>query len=504
MAKETGSTSTKADDGAWQLYNSDQPGMTLVASQLTGGNYLSWSLAVKIALEAKDKLEFVDGTIKLPLDATEFKKWKKNDSMVKSWLTNSLSKEIAESFTYCNTSKMLWDEIQERYSASNGPKFYQIQRELVSQMQGNEIVTGYYVKMHRFASNTTRKPLLILTPLHISHIRAAIRCSRRHGLEIRTRSGGHDYEGLSYVSHVPFIVLDLINLKSIDVDEEDGVAWVQAGATIGEVYYKIAEKSKTLGFPGGVCPTTGVGGHFSGGGYGFLMRKYGLAADNIIDARVIDVKGRVLERESMGEDLFWAIRGGGGASFGVVVAWKIRSDQSNSLFYKAKSDFVRQPLSETELKGIWQMFYEEEAEFARVEFSPYGGRMDEISEFETPFPHRKGNLYKIQYLVYWVEEGDEAEKRHIDWIRRLYSYMTPFVSKSPRAAYLNYRDLDLGVNNVKNGFTSYEEASVWGVKYFKNNFNRLVQVKTKVDPLNFFKNEQSIPSLISNSKNGGN
>ncbi|OVA12235.1 FAD linked oxidase [Macleaya cordata] len=154
----------------------------------------------------------------------------------------------------------------------------------------------------RFLSTSTQKPHLIITPLQESHVQVAVICSRKHRIQIKVRSGGHDTEGLSYVSdNVPF-----------------------AGATLGELSYRIAEKSQTLGFPAGICPTVGVGGHFSGGGMGAMLRKYGLAADNVIDARVVDVHSRILNKESMEEDLFWAIRGGGGGSFGVILAWKIR------------------------------------------------------------------------------------------------------------------------------------------------------------------------------------
>ncbi|XP_018854957.2 berberine bridge enzyme-like 18 [Juglans regia] len=472
-------------------------------------------------------------------------------------------------------------------------------------------VLEFSIQNPRFSTPATPKPLVIITPLHVSQIQATIKCSQKHGMQIRVRSGGHDFEGLSYVSYVPFVIIDLINLRSINVDVENGTAWVEAGATIGEVYYRIAEKSRNFGFPAGVCPTVGVGGHFSGGGYGTMLRKYGLAADNIVDAQMIDVKGRILDRESMGEDLFWAIRGGGGASFGVIVAWKIklvhvpstvtvftvnrnleqnatklvhrwqyvadkldedlfilvnssaanssqegrktiqasfvslylggidnllslmqesfpelglvredctemswiestlyfagfpsgesldvllsRTPRTRPTFFKAKSDYVMEPIPEVGLEGIWERFFEKEAEKAILVMIPYGGRMSEIPESAIPFPHRVGNIYKILDWVNW-EEGIAASERHISWIRRLYSYMAAYVSKSPRAAYINYRDLDIGTNS-KEGNTSYRRASIWGTKYFKGNFNRLVHVKTMVDPTNFFRNEQSIPAL---------
>ncbi|KAF4376090.1 hypothetical protein CsatB_001279 [Cannabis sativa] len=173
-----------------------------------------------------------------------------------------------------------------------------------------------------------------------------------------------------------------------------------------------------------------------------------------------------------------------------------RTPQSR-LSFKAKSNYVKEPIPEKGLEGIWERLYEEEVGSGIVIMSPYGGKMSEIPESELPFGHRVGNMYKIEYLIYWEEEGNSGivVEKHISWIKRLYNYMTPFVSKNPRSAYINYRDLDIG-RNSNMGTVTYAEASIWVVKYFgQNNFNRLVHVKTMVDPANFFKNEQSIPPL---------
>ncbi|KAI3725055.1 hypothetical protein L1987_64828 [Smallanthus sonchifolius] len=343
------------------------------------------------------------------------------------------------------------------------------------------------------------------------------------------------------------------------------------------------------------------------------MRKYGLTVDNIIDAELVDVNGKLLNRESMGEDLFWAITGGGGVSFGVVISYKINlvrvparvtvfqvrrtSEQNvtdvahrwlrvankldNNLFIrmvfdvvnntngektirasfpslflgntttlinimnesfpelglqrsdcreknwtqsvlwyynfpdgspdstllsripqslthlKRKSDYVKNPISKRGLGFIFKRMIE--LRLPVLTFNPYGGRMAEISEFAKPFPHRAGNIAKIQYAADWPENGVEVANRYVNLTRVLFAYMTPFVSKFPREAFLNYRDLDIGVNN--NGKNSFIEGTVYGVKYFREaNFRRLVKVKTMVDPDNFFRNEQSIPTLPSSRK----
>ncbi|KAF3325200.1 berberine bridge enzyme [Carex littledalei] len=98
----------------------------------------------------------------------------------------------------------------------------------------------------------------------------------------------YSYEGLSYTTsisysyHTPFGIIDLTNLNRVEVDYSSATAWVEAGATVGEIYYNVAVKSNgTLGFTAGSCATVGSGGHISGGGFGVLSRKYGLAADNV-------------------------------------------------------------------------------------------------------------------------------------------------------------------------------------------------------------------------------
>ncbi|KAK9087156.1 hypothetical protein Syun_029550 [Stephania yunnanensis] len=211
-------------------------------------------------------------------------------------------------FLECLTSNSKYDRIE--FYAQNDSSYMRILQSAIRNL--------------RFATPETPKPLFIVTPWHESQVQAVVVCSRRHGLQIRVGSGGHDFEGPSYASHFPFVMIDLVNLRAINVDIKDNSAWVQAGATIGELYYRIEEKSPVHGFPAGFVSTVGVGGHFSGGGYGAMVREYGLAADHIVDARLVNANAEILDRDTMGEDLFWAIRGGGAASFGVILAFKFK------------------------------------------------------------------------------------------------------------------------------------------------------------------------------------
>ncbi|KAM6575350.1 hypothetical protein CsatA_023677 [Cannabis sativa] len=457
----------------------------------------------------------------------------------------------------------------------------------------------------RYATLQTPKPLAILQPNHETQIKSIILCAKQHNLQLRIRSCGHDFECLSSVSTVPFIILDMLNFRSIDINYGDETSWIQAGASLGELYYKLGMTSPIHGFSASVCPGVCTGGHISGGGYGTMMRMHGLTVDNVLDARMMDVNGDILDRKSMGEDVFWAIRGGGGASFGVIISWKIklsrvppkvtvfrvkRTEEQGSFeafhrwqyvapnlpkeifiraeldvvnktivvsfighylgqaqellslleqrfpelhlkkkecfemswaestvfwidghpaenitsldellvqpngpgeFFKLKSDYMKKPFTKQALKKLWTMMIK----IGRVwmKWNPYGGRMSEIPEWETPFPHRAGNLALLQYYVFWNEDGNNVTNHYMNLSRQLYEKMAPYVSRNPRETFLNYRDLDIGEN--PNNETLFKNSLVYGRKYFKGNFDRLVKAKTLVDPGNFFRNEQSIPPL---------
>ncbi|KAI3696254.1 hypothetical protein L1987_79265 [Smallanthus sonchifolius] len=110
-----------------------------------------------------------------------------------------------------------------------------------------------YIKNSRLNTTSTPKPAVIITPTKESHVQAAVLCARKLGVQIKIRSGGHDYEGISYISSEKnFVVLDMFNFRTVNVNIATETAVVEGGAQLGELYYRIWEKSKVHGFPAGI------------------------------------------------------------------------------------------------------------------------------------------------------------------------------------------------------------------------------------------------------------
>ena len=106
-------------------------------------------------------------------------------------------------------------------------------------------ILNLHIHNKRFKTQATSKPLAIITARSENHVHATVKCAKSNGIQVRIRSGGHDYEGLSYVSDVSYVVLDMFPLHKIDLDMESGTAWVQAGATLGELSSSSCQQNQT-------------------------------------------------------------------------------------------------------------------------------------------------------------------------------------------------------------------------------------------------------------------
>jgi FAD/FMN-containing dehydrogenase len=165
-----------------------------------------------------------------------------------------------------------------------------------------------------------RKPLAIVCCSSISDVMQAVRFARRENLPFSVRGGGHSVAGKAVADGA--LMIDLSRMKSIQVDPRRQTVVAQAGLTWAE-FDRETEKFH-LAATGGVISSTGIAGLTLGGGIGWLMGKHGLACDNLISADLVNAEGRHMSvNASESEDLFWAIRGGGG-NFGIVTAFEFR------------------------------------------------------------------------------------------------------------------------------------------------------------------------------------
>ena len=165
-----------------------------------------------------------------------------------------------------------------------------------------------------------RRPRLIARCVDVADVIEAVRFGRENRLQIAVRGGGHNGAGLGSVDDG--LVIDLSFMRGVLVDPEARIARVLGGTLVGEVDH--ATHVFGLAAPFGIISTTGVGGLTLGGGVGNLTRTLGLSVDNLLAADVVLADGSfVTATEDRNEDLFWALRGGGG-NFGVITSFTFR------------------------------------------------------------------------------------------------------------------------------------------------------------------------------------
>jgi FAD/FMN-containing dehydrogenase len=165
-----------------------------------------------------------------------------------------------------------------------------------------------------------RRPALIVRCRTAYDVAASLGLARGAGLEVSVRGGGHNVAGRAVTDGG--VMIDLAEMKGIAIDPEQRTATVEGGVIWAEVNGAAAEHG--LAVTGGAVSGTGIAGYTLGGGLGWLMAKYGLAADNLLAVELVTAEGDVLQVDATSHaDLFWALRGGGG-NFGVATSFTYR------------------------------------------------------------------------------------------------------------------------------------------------------------------------------------
>jgi FAD/FMN-containing dehydrogenase len=197
-------------------------------------------------------------------------------------------------------------------------------KQFASSLKGHLILPGdrdYDSARKIWNARYNKRPAMISRCAVTDDVVRSVEFARKNNLVVSVRSGGHDSAGFS--SNDGGIVVDLAPMNSIKLSPDHGTAFVQPGVRVGELYNSLSRQD--LVAVSGGCPSVGVGGLTTGGGEGWISGKYGTASDNVTSAEVVTADGRVVHVASDEDpDLFWAIRGGSG-NFGVVTSFGLRT-----------------------------------------------------------------------------------------------------------------------------------------------------------------------------------
>jgi FAD/FMN-containing dehydrogenase len=188
---------------------------------------------------------------------------------------------------------------------------------------------GYEDARQVMFSNFDRRPALVARCTSTADVQAAVNYARESGTTVAVRGGGHSAQGFGTWDDA--LVIDLSRMKGIEIDPEGRIARAQAGLTWGE--FDAATQEHGLAVTGGRVSSTGIAGLTLGSGSGWLERRCGLTADNLISAEVVTADGGVLTAsETENEDLFWGLRGGSG-NFGIVTEFTYQLHQIGPIIF---------------------------------------------------------------------------------------------------------------------------------------------------------------------------
>src|SRR6266700_3169720 len=375
-----------------------------------------------------------------------------------------------------------------------------------------------------------KKPRLIARCADVADVIRSVNFARENDLLLAIRSGGHNAGGLGICDDG--LVIDLVSIKYTRVDPEARTVTVGGGCTWGDVDH--ATHVFGLATPSGIISTTGVGGLTLGGGVGHLTRKCGLTIDNLLSADLVLADGKFVKASSdENSDLFWAIRGGGG-NFGVITSFTFKLHPIDTIYggpmlyelsetadvMKWYRDLI--PAAPDDLNGFFAFLtvppappFPEHLHMKKMCGALYPPglqwywRADFVSELSDdaiaqhirfgnalPSMHSTMHMYPINGAASRVGKSDTAwnyrdatwaqvmvgvdpdpanNEKTISWTKNYYDALHPY---SAGGAYVNFLMGDEGKERVK--------------KTYGGNYERLVAIKSRYDPDNFFRVNQNI------------
>ena len=267
-------------------------------------------------------------------------------------------------------------------------------------VQGDVIEAGdaaYEEARRVYNAMIDRRPAVIVRPVRTEDVVAAVNHARENGLDLSIRGGGHSVPGFG--TNDGGVVIDFSRMLAVAVDPAKRTARADGGATWGDL--NDAAHEHGLATTGGIISTTGVAGLTLGGGIGYLARGFGLSVDNLLSAEVVTADGKTLTASAKEhDDLFWALRGGGG-NFGVVTALEFR-------LHPVKDIYGGPMFFEVEDAGKILRFYREFIADAPEAFGGFPAW-----QIAPPLPfipeERHGDTF-MAFVSCWAGPLDEGEK----------------------------------------------------------------------------------------------
>jgi FAD/FMN-containing dehydrogenase len=208
------------------------------------------------------------------------------------------------------------------------------------------------------------RPALVACCICDSDVRICLRLVREFRVQFRIRAGGHSVLGYSEVDGG--LVIDLSGLNDVSINPVLRMVTVGSGAQFEKIYGALEDFSAHI--PGGECPNIAVGGFMQGGGYSLSSRTFGMNCDNVLSVRIMLADGRIVRAsERTHHDLWWAVRGGTGNNFGVVLSVTYRLQRLDTaygwrLYWRLTTDLDRQ-LAADALVSVQQTFGDAPREF---------------------------------------------------------------------------------------------------------------------------------------------